>query len=143
VDAAQIPTGPDEYRATLVIQGPNLDLEGISNTLGVAPTHVHRRGELSKTKRPFPDDMWSCSSPLARNDSLDEHLKWLEHTFSAHYEFLRTLCINAQVYVYCGYTTEAEQSSFTLSAEALSLITELGISMDFHVLALSSGPDPI
>lgn len=126
----------DDSRATFVIQGTGLDLDAISRAIGIAPTHTHRKGELSKLKKPLPHDMWSLTSPLDRKEPLDMHLRWLGSQLEPYYEFIKSLKAAADVYITCGYTTDREQCGFSLSPEALAIFTRLGISMEVNILCV-------
>jgi hypothetical protein len=127
----------ESFRVTFVIQGLSLDFEAISRALNITPTHTHRTRDLSKTKRRFPHDMWSLTSPLMdQQEPFDAHLKWLADQLKPNYDFIKSLKSSAEVYIRCGYTTEREQSGFTLSPEALTILTDLGISLDVSILSI-------
>src|SRR5262245_32648995 len=47
------------HSASLRIAGQNLDFDEIAQSLGVEPTHVHRKGERRGPKSPeYKQDMW-------------------------------------------------------------------------------------
>jgi hypothetical protein len=125
------------YRVSFVIQSPSLDLDAISRTLDIVPSHTHRVGDLSRAKKILPHDMWRLTSPpTGPEESIDAHLKWLAEKLKPHYDFIRSLKNHAEIYIFCGYTIDTEQSGFSLSSEALALVTDIGISMDFSILAI-------
>ncbi len=127
----------EDFRVTFVVQGTNLDLEAISRAINIAPTHIHRAGDLSLTKKPLPHDMWALTSPLERQDEpFDAHLKWLAERLKPHRDFIKSLKSGAEIYIRCGYTTEKEQAGFTLSPKAVELLTDLDISMDVSILSI-------
>lgn len=127
----------ENFRVTFVIQSPRLDFEAISRAINIAPSHTHRVGDLSKTNKPLPHDMWSLTSPLMEQEEpFDAHLKWLAEQLKPHYDFIKSLKSSAEVYIRCGYTTEREQSGFTLSPEALTILTDLSISLDVSILSI-------
>jgi hypothetical protein len=117
-----------------IIAGIGLDIEGISRILNITPTHTHRVGELNVIGKPFPHDMWQLGTPLSGAESLDTHLRWLGDNLNPHYEFIRSLKANAEIYVYCGVNCDSDQCGFGLTSEALSIFTELGIKMEVTVL---------
>lgn len=81
--------------------------------------------------------MWALDSPLAPEESLDAHLKWLANQLRPHYAYIKSLkSPDADVSIFWGYTTEVEQNDFSLSSEALEIFTTLGIPLDFSVLAI-------
>jgi hypothetical protein len=115
------------------IAGLDLNIDEISRNLGVDPTHSHRIGEIGMLGKSYPHNMWQLDSPLTAAEP-DEHLKWLDHKLRPNYDFIRSLKDHAQVYVYCGFNCESDQCGFSLSPQALTLLTELGIPLEVHVL---------
>jgi len=124
--------------ASFCVQGVNLDFDAISRALNLSPTHTHRAGDPSRLKsEQYPRDMWSLKSPLAHEELLDTHLKWLANQLRPHYAYIKSLKSPAtDIYIFCAYTTEAEQNDFSLSSEALEICTALGIPLDFSILAI-------
>ena len=124
--------------AALTIQGPHLDLENISSTLGIEPSHNHKVGDLiaKHSKRKHKHDMWSVDAPLDKQKPMDEHLNWLAQHLRPHYDFIRSLKSQdeVEIYVYCGFTFYDFEAGLSLSPEALSIFTDLGISMEVSVL---------
>lgn len=127
---------PDSYRATFVIQGDNLDFEVISNTLMLSPTHTHRKGDIGRLRIVYPHDMWALTAPIPKSEPLDSHLRWMSSQLEPRHNFIIALKDKADIYVYCGYTTDKEQSEFSISPEAMAIFGKLGISMDISILAL-------
>ena len=81
--------------------------------------------------------MWSLKSPLAHEEPLDTHLKWLANQLRPHYAYIKSRkSPDNDVYIFCAYTTEADQSGFSLSSESLEICTALGITLDFSILAI-------
>jgi Domain of unknown function (DUF4279) len=126
----------DSYRATFVIQEDDLDLEAISNALKLSPTHTHRKGDLSRLGKAYPHDMWALTAPIPNNEPLDSHLKWLSSQLEPKYSLITALKDKADIYIYCGYTTDKEQSEFSISPEALAIFGKLGIPINISILAL-------
>jgi Domain of unknown function (DUF4279) len=118
----------------LIIAGTGLDLERVSEELQVEPTHVHRIGERNMIGQPFPHDMWQLETEVDENESLDTHLRYLTAKLKPHYPYLCSLKALADVYVYCGVNCDSDQCGFSLSSEALTMFTELGISLEITVL---------
>jgi Domain of unknown function (DUF4279) len=124
----------EEAPVAFIISGVGLDIEGISQALGLTPTHAHRRGELNMIGRPFPHDMWMLNSGLSDAEPLDAHLKWLIETLGPHYDLIRSLKSNAEISIYCGLNCENDQCGFSLTTDALTIFTELGIPMEVTIL---------
>jgi hypothetical protein len=127
----------ERFHASFSIYSSRLDFEALKNGIGIVPTHSHNAGDLDFMKKPYEHDKWLLKSPLSPEETLNEHLKWLADQLKPYYDYLRLLKQQPDVYIYiyCGYTTETEQSSFSLSAEALSIFVDLNIGMELHVLA--------
>lgn len=122
-------------KVAFTIQGKDLELEKISQTLGFKASHKHKLGDLiPKAGRRYEHDMWSLESPLDRLDTMDNHLKWLAKQLKPHHAFIASLKEHAEVYVYCGYTFHDFQSGFSLSPEALAIFTDLGIPLEMSLL---------
>jgi uncharacterized protein DUF4279 len=126
----------NSYRATFVIQGENLDLESISNSLMLSPTHTHRKGDLGRLRTTYPHDMWALTAPIPNNEPLDSHLRWLSTQLELRHSFINALKDKADIYIYCGYTTDKEQSVFSISHEVMAIFGKLGIPIDISILAL-------
>jgi hypothetical protein len=53
------------YRATLRVFGSIQNLDEITRTLGLVPTHVHHRGELRHpSAKAYDRDMWLYEAPV-------------------------------------------------------------------------------
>lgn len=122
---------PELSRASFIIQGVGLDLESITQNIGITPSHIHKKGDLIFTFKDirYDHDMWKLTSSLEKEAPLNDHLTWLAHLLTPHYEYIKSLKAGAEVYVYCGFTTQNEQSSFSLSAEVLTAFADLCIPM--------------
>jgi hypothetical protein len=131
-----------EFGAALRVMGTGLDLAGISSSLGINPTHVHRQGEPGPLKQPFPLDMWSLESPLDPAEPLEAHLKWLQTALSPNYQFLSSLQKLAKLDIYCNAMYFSDQNSLELSPKVLRLFTELDISLGVSIILLPE-EDPI
>ena len=66
------------YSATLRIHGNDLPFEDIESALVVAPSHKHRTGDRRRPDaRPYKDDAWHFTAPVAEEAELTEHLRRL------------------------------------------------------------------
>jgi len=127
---------PHVSRVTFVIHGENLDIDAISSALRLVPTHTHRKGEFNRLGEEFPHDMWALTAPIPPNEPLDSALKWLISNLEPSYSFITSLKRKADIHIFCGITTDREQSGFSLSSEALTVFTRLGIPMYISILAI-------
>lgn len=126
--------------ASFIVEGTALDFEAISNALELSPSHTHRAGDpifKNKKDKVYDHDMWSLHSPLTKHESLDTHIKWLAEKLKPHYASIKSLKQNAEVYIYCGYTFHDFESNLSISPEALSIFSDLGVPMEISLLVHS------
>jgi hypothetical protein len=121
------------YSATLRIHGINLPLQEIGTTLGVQPTHMHMTGDRSRASaRPYSDDAWHFTAPVARGTELTEHLRTLWRTVEPHVQYLRSL--DATVDVFCGYRSNDGTGGFAVEPDALQIFTALGVPFGVSII---------
>ena len=124
------------FSATLRIHGEIGDLEEISRTLGVAPTHTHRGGELALPKRSatWKDDAWHFRAPLDESRPLEEHITALWSQLRPHMAYLKSLKNRLKVDVFCGYRSNSPTAGFQVGHECLGLFMELGVPFGVSVI---------
>jgi hypothetical protein len=122
--------------AAFRVYGTGLDIDGITRELGLSPDHRHKKGEPDPGKRPYPHDMWSLSSPLAKDRDLDLHLTWLGERLLDRKNYILSLTKNFKVDIYCWKNCFTEQSSLMLSSKVLRIFTELNLDLGISLLCL-------
>lgn len=122
--------------AAFRVYGTGLDIDGITRELGLSPDHRHKKGEPDPGKRPYPHDMWSLSSPLAKDRDLDLHLTWLGERLLDRKNYILSLTKNFRVDIYCWKNCFTEQSSLMLSSKVLRIFTELNLDLGISLLCL-------
>jgi len=127
--------------ASFRVHGAGLDLDRIMRTVGLAPTHTHKLGELSPQGRPYPSDMWFLDSPLGGTQPLEAHLNWLAERLLPRREQILHLKEEVKVDLYCWKTCYTEQSNLTLSSRALAIFRELDIPLDVSLIFLPDEPE--
>jgi hypothetical protein len=133
----------EESMVTFTVKGAGLDIDGISQNLGLIPSHTHRAGDRvfkSASDRRYDQDMWAFGSELARTESFDTHIKWLAQQLRPHHDFIRSLKDVAEVYMVCSFIMRDWEAGFSISSEALAIFTELGIDLDLSLLVMDSNP---
>lgn len=121
---------------SFIVYGTRLELDGITRNLGLSPLRTHRVGDLDILGKPYLQDMWLLDSPLEESADLNAHLMWLGQQLEPHYEYIRSLKTSAELRIYCAYHSDSDQSGFSISPEALSIFTKLGIPMEVSILCL-------
>ena len=121
------------YSATLRIHGTDLPLEGITSVLGVAPSHTHKTGDRPRpAARPYSDDAWHFTAPVAEEVALTEHLRCLWRAVKPHVPYL--LELNAKVDVFCGYRSNNGAAGFAVDPDALAIFTALNVPFGVSVI---------
>lgn len=121
------------YSATLRIHGIHLPLQEIGTRLRVRPTHMHMAGDRPRASaRPYSDDAWHFTSPVARGTALTEHLRSLWQTVEPHVHYLKGL--DATVDVFCAYRSNDGTGGFAVEPDALEIFTALGVPFGVSVI---------
>lgn len=117
-----------KFRATLRIAGDGLDFDRISQTLGLTPTHTHRKEERHK------EDMWAYSAPVDRERPLEEHIMALWDAIRTHIPYLRDLKRRYKVDIFCGYRSNSDTAGFQVDHRCLGLFSELEVPFGVSVI---------
>ena len=73
------------YSAALRISGEIPNMDEISATLGLEPSHTHGKGERRSTQSaPYRQDMWSYSPPVDKSEPLHKHIDALWLSLKPH-----------------------------------------------------------
>jgi uncharacterized protein DUF4279 len=123
------------FSATLRIHGDALDLSEITRSMGLAPTHTHKKGESRRPGgHPYAHDAWHYSAGLPEDASLDVHLQILWADVAPARDFLLALKAKHKVDVFCGYRTNHRSAGFEVEAKSLAIFTALNIPFGFRLL---------
>lgn len=123
------------FSATLRIHGDALDLSEITRSMGLAPTHTHKKGESRRPGgHPHADDAWHYSAGLPEDASLDAHLQILWADVAPARDFLSALKAKHKVDVFCGYRTNHGSAGFEVEAKSLAIFTALNIPFAISVI---------
>lgn len=123
------------FMASLRIFGDALDLDSITTSMGLKPTHTHRRGDSRRPGGPpYRDDAWFYSSGLPEAASLDAHLQSLWSDVAPARAFLLSLKANNRVDVFCGYRSNSDHAGFEVQPKSLLIFTELEIPFGVSVI---------
>lgn len=116
-------------RASLRIFGENLVPEDISSSLNLAPTQTHLRGQRKSERVSvvWKHSMWLLQSPLGTEEEVPRHLEWLLGELERCATVLKELSTKFEIDFFCGFSSENGQGGFTLNAELLRRLANLGI----------------
>lgn len=124
------------YSATLRIYGTIPDQDFITKTLGLTPTHTHKRGEPKRKSKSvvWEHDMWSFVAQVPEDRPLDIHINKLWEKLKPHKDFIIKLKENATVDIFCGYKSNSIAAGFEISPKSLEMFIELGIPFGISII---------
>lgn len=121
------------YSATLRIHGAVLPFDEISRTLAVASSYQHRAGKRRQAAaRPYAEDAWHFTAPVAPGRELTEHLRCLWRIVEPHVQYLALL--RGRVDVFCGYRSNDGSAGFSVEPDALQIFTALNVPFGVSVI---------
>ncbi|MGH7219003.1 MAG: DUF4279 domain-containing protein, partial [Nitrospiraceae bacterium] len=132
---------PDEtyfaFSATLRIHGEGLDFDEITRSVGLRPTHTHKKGESRRPGgHPYRDDAWHYSSGLPEEAPLDAHLQTLWADVAPARDFLLSLKSRCSVDVFCGYRSNCDHAGFQVEPTSLAIFTALDVPFGVSVIVI-------
>jgi hypothetical protein len=123
------------HRATLRIFGDSLDFGQISETLGLEPTALHRKGEIgSATAEPWPHDMWAYTVEMKESEPLYKHVDTLWASLKPHLQYLLELKQETVLDVFLGYRTNSSHSGLEIPPRSLEMFVQLEIPFGLSVI---------
>jgi Domain of unknown function (DUF4279) len=123
------------FSASLRIHGDIVDFNEISETLGLQPSRVHRRGERKGANSPaYRDDAWQYDAPIPEDRPLDEHIQALWAALEQHKTYLLQLKQHLKIDVFCGYRTNHWGAGFQIEPQSLAMFTALQIPFGVSVI---------
>ena len=123
------------HSATLRIAGEISSMDEISATLGLSPTHSHRKGEKRGAKgAPYRQDMWSYSPPVEESELLHRHIDALWLKLKPHKLYLLELKKSLNVDVFVGYRSNCDTAGIEVPHTSLEMFTELEIPFGVSII---------
>jgi len=123
------------YSATLRIAGEISNMDEISATLGLSPTHSHRKGEKRGAKAAgYRQDMWSYSTPVEKSEPLHRHIDALWLKLKPHKNYLLELKKSLNVDVFVGYRSNCDTAGIEVPHTSLEMFTELEIPFGVSII---------
>jgi Domain of unknown function (DUF4279) len=129
--------------ATLRVQGSNLEPREFTALVGVEPSHAHARGELvsPRVTRVRKEGMWMLDSQALPEASPEEHIADLLGRLPQRELWLRAVQ-GLRVDLIFSLTVASDHEAFSLSAQALGRLGELGIELAFEIWPVSGESEP-
>ncbi|HXB72085.1 MAG TPA: DUF4279 domain-containing protein [Candidatus Acidoferrales bacterium] len=107
----------------------------VSQNLDLAPTHVHRRGELRHpSSRPYQHDMWIYEPPVKESEPLHAHIDALWAAIRDRKEYLLDLKRTATVDVFCGYRSNSDSAGVEVPYKSLQIFQELAVPFGLSII---------
>jgi hypothetical protein len=123
------------HSATLRISGEISDMDEISATLGLSPTHSHRKGEKRSAKaHPYRQDMWSYSPTVEKSEPLHSHIDALWLKLKPHKRYLLGLKKSLNVDVFVGYRSNCDTAGIEVPHASLEMFVELEIPFGISII---------
>jgi hypothetical protein len=130
-------------RASLRIFGETLEPEEVGVALGLAATRSHLKGELRSTryKAVWRESAWLLQSPLADENDMVDHLKWLLDVFEPKLDLVAELSNKYKIDFFCGFSSGNGQGGFRLDSVTLHRIAKFGIALHLDLYPPPMGSD--
>jgi hypothetical protein len=123
------------YSATLRVAGDIPDLDAISQSLGLSPTHAHRRGERKGPRSPeYRSEMWMFTAPVDEERPLHEHIDSLWTHLEPHREQILELKRRHKVDVFLGYRSNCGSAGVEVPHSSLEMFIQLGIPFGLSII---------
>jgi hypothetical protein len=125
------------FSATLRIHGEALDLSEITRSMGLVPTHTHKKGEpRGPGGYAYSDDAWHYSAELPEEAPLDAHLQILWADVAPARDFLLAIKAKHKVDVFCGYRSNCNHAGFQVEPKSLAIFAALDIPFGVSVIVI-------
>jgi hypothetical protein len=118
------------------IHGDEIDQMRISDLLRAESSKSGTHSEVSQPKETRSDKVWSLPVLLNPEKAPTEHILSLKRFLTDHADSIRVLTKKYEVLIRCQVGIEIDNGGFGISAEALKLPVELGLSFNFETQML-------
>jgi Domain of unknown function (DUF4279) len=131
---------PDEctyfaYSASLRIWGDSLDLDGITDRIGVAPTRTHLKTDIRSPHSPaFGKDAWFYTAPVPKERPLEEHITVLWEAIRPARDYLLMLKKTANIDVFLGYRSNHDFAGIEVPHKCLEMFTSLEVPFGLSII---------
>jgi hypothetical protein len=113
----------------------------IGDVLEVKATHTHAKGDRisphhTAVRREWA---WFLRSPLGKDRSVTEHLKWILDAIEPRSDALKTLFGECRIDLFCGLASLHGQGGFTLDPVTLRRLANLSVNLGLDLYP----PNPV
>ena len=122
------------------ISGQGLDIDKITNSLGVQPQIAYKEGDTYKGKygvNTYEEDCWMAGYEIPSNKSFESATEEFFAQFTPSKDYIRKLSECFEVKAYISLYPEEEQFAIHLNKTTISILntleTELSISFSYIV----------
>lgn len=122
------------YSASLRIFSDDImDLDAITNYLGITPSYSHLKGEMNY-KKTFENSMWLFEVDLPEETHLDFHIQLLWSLLKPLKEKIIKLKEDFKVDIFCGYRSNSDTAGLVLEPSNLEMFIELNIPFQLSII---------
>jgi hypothetical protein len=126
---------PAAILVSFVLTGPSLDPDAVSSLLGLTPTRSHRRGEATRSGRPYAIAIWGLDSGCGPSEALETQLDSLLHQLQPRSGEIRALLRSGvDAGFYCTYSLSADTGRIRLSPQVLARVASLRAQLVIDVV---------
>lgn len=125
------------FSLSLRVSGHGVDLDNITRTLGLTPSHSVREGEPVRPghDRRADQDVWVYDFARKWEKPLGELMTLAEQTVYPILGPLKRLAQEHDVALWCSYQTNLAQGGFDLPPSALRFLSDTGVTLTVSVLS--------
>jgi hypothetical protein len=127
-----------ESRVAFRVVGDFLDPDIVTASLGVTPTHAHRKGQLMShhSERCYHTGVWLLESTLLETEPVDEQLHQIMGMLSSRANSIQQLIAEGlKAEFYCSYFFNREQGGvLELSPETLAELASMRIPLGISAI---------
>jgi len=120
----------------LRICGQGLNLQEITNKLGLLPVNARKKGEVhvdekySGKSKIFQEDFWIGEYRPSENVKLEDELEHFLVQLKPSAAYLKSLAEKHTVTVWVSSYLEKEQANVHISSTAIDVLSEIGATLD-------------
>lgn len=125
------------YSATLRFHEAPQRHEELLRRFGAKHCHDHLKGEVkpTKTKRFYPNNIFTMRAPLPRHWGMGKHIAWIAEQARPHRAYIRRLLrAGVEIDLFCGYQSNCTWCGFNLDTQCLEFFVRLEIPMTVSVI---------